>query len=208
MKTTSGKQRSRAGTTVKTTAGSKAAALPPTISRASLMVDGSDALVRRITHLHYVLSGMLESIRGGFAALIGVSSFQYVLMQALGRLDSSEGWTVRSIARRMHMTDAYVSTEIADLVEQGLVTKVINPNDRRMSFLTLTAKGRSSLAAIASVQQVVNDTLYGHLDRKSAEAYANELETLLAHAEKATAVLKEISSEQRRAALGRLPRRR
>ena len=184
------------------------AALPPTVSNKALMVDGSDSPVRRITHLHYILSGLLESIRGGFAGLIGVTSFQYVLMQALGRLHNSEGWTVGSIARQMHMTDAYVSTEIADLVQQGLVTKVINPNDRRTSFLTLTEKARERLSAISEVQQHVNDTLYGHLNRDSADAYASQLETLLAQARTASSMLEEISAEQRRAALVRLPRSR
>jgi MarR family transcriptional regulator, organic hydroperoxide resistance regulator len=187
---------------------SKKTTLPPTVSRASLMLDGSDALVRRITHLHYVLSGMLESIRGGFASLIGVSSFQYVLMQALGRLQTDTDWTVRSVAREMHMTDAYVSTEISDLEQQGFLEKVTNPNDRRMSFLSLTAKGRESLAAIAPIQTIVNDTLYGHLDEKSATAYLEELGTLAAQAEKASAVLDQITAAQRLAVLGNVPRPR
>ncbi len=172
------------------------------------MLDGSDALVRRITHLHYVLSGMLEKIRGGFAALIGVSSFQYVLMQALGRLRTDTDWTVRSVAREMHMTDAYVSTEISNLEAQGFLAKVTNPNDRRMSFLALTTKGREALSAIAPIQTIVNDTLYGHLDRESAASYADELDTLLSQAEKASAVLEQIAAAQRLAILGNVPRPR
>lgn len=192
----------------KTAGGSKKTLLPPTVSRAALMLDGSDALVRRITHLHYVLSGMLENIRGGFASLIGVSSFQYVLMQALGRLQTDTNWTVRSVAREMHMTDAYVSTEISDLENQGFLAKITNPNDRRMSFLALTAKGREALSAIAPIQTIVNDTLYGHLDGRSAASYADELDTLLSQAEKASAVLEQISAAQRLAVLGNVPRPR
>lgn len=183
--------------------------LPPTVSSPALLVDGSDALIRRITHLHFILSGMLDNIRGGFAALIGVSSFQYVLMQALGRLHTETEWTVRSVSREMHMTDAYVSTEIADLVDQGLLAKVSNPDDRRVSFLTLTERGRAALAAIAPIQQTVNDTLYGHLDEASAIAYAAQLEALTAQAEDARAMLREFSAAQRFAALSmqKLPRR-
>lgn len=191
---------------------SKRAPLPPTISRPTLMVDGSDALVRRITHLHFILSGMLDGIRGGFASLIGVTSFQYVLMQALGRLHSKTEWTVGSVAREMHMTDAYVSTEIADLVEQGYLAKIVNPADRRVSFLTLTEKGRDALAAIAPIQQSVNDTLYSHLNETSAVAYAAALEGLVTQAEGARRLLHDVSAGQRIAALkppgaARRPRR-
>lgn len=177
--------------------------LPPTVSNPSLLVDGTDALVRRITHLHFILSGTLDRIRGGFAALIGVSSFQYVLMQALARLPEKNEWTVGSVAREMRMTDAYVSTEIADLVARGLLDKVTNPADRRMSFLALTEKGREAISAIAPVQQSVNDTLYGHLDKDSARTYAAELEALLVQSEKACEALDELAAEHRMSALRR-----
>jgi len=182
--------------------------LPPTISRAALMVDGTDMLVRMITHQHFVLSGLLETVRGGFASLIGLSSFQYVLMQAVGRLSNKQQWTVRSIAREMHMTDAYVSVEIADLVEKGYLAKIVNPDDRRVSFLELTDKGVSSLTAIAPIQQMVNDALYGHLDSHSALAYSNELSVLISRAETAISVLNDVAADQREAALRQPPKRR
>ena len=182
--------------------------LPPTISRATLMVDGTDMLVRMITHQHFVLSGLLETVRGGFASLIGLSSFQYVLMQAVGRLSDKQQWTVRSIAREMHMTDAYVSVEIADLVEKGYLAKLVNPDDRRVSFIELTDKGVSSLTAIAPIQQMVNDALYGHLDSHSALTYSNELSVLISRAETAISVLNDVAADQREAALRQPPKRR
>lgn len=181
--------------------------LPPSIAGTTALGDQSDAVIRRITHLHFILSGLLDTIRGGFASLIGVSSFQYVTMQALGRLNSDEPWTVRGIARQMRMTDAYVSTEIAGLVEQGLVTKVVNPDDRRVSFLRLTDKGHRALAAITEIQQTVNAALYGHMSRQQAESYVKELEALLIHAEVAADLLDDIAAEHRITTL-RAPSRR
>ena len=186
----------------------RAPQLPPTISRAALMVDGTDMLVRRITHQHFVLTSLLETVRGGFASLIGLSTFQYVLMQAVGRLTNQQQWTVRSIAREMHVTDAYASVEIADLVDQRYLAKIVNPDDRRVSFLELTDKGVSSLSAIAPVQQMVNDTLYGHLDSNSALTYSNELSVLISRAESAISVLNDVAADQREAALRQTPRRR
>ena len=186
----------------------RAPKLPPTISRTALMVDGTDMLVRRITHQHFVLSSMLETVRSGFASLIGLSTFQYVLMQAVGRLTDQPQWTVRSIAREMHVTDAYASVEIADLVEQGYLAKIVNPDDRRVSFLELTDKGVASLSAIAPIQQLVNDALYGHLDRNSALTYSNELSVLISRAESAISVLNDVAADQREAALRQPPKRR
>jgi MarR family transcriptional regulator, organic hydroperoxide resistance regulator len=186
----------------------RAPKLPPTISRAALMVDGTDMLVRRITHQHFVLSSLLETVRSGFASLIGLSTFQYVLMQAVGRLTDKQQWTVRSTAREMHVTDAYASVEIADLVEQGYLAKVVNPDDRRVSFLELTDKGVSSLSAIAPIQQMVNDALYGHLDSNSALTYSNELSVLISRAESAISVLNDVAADQREAALRQPTKRR
>ncbi|OSJ24089.1 MarR family transcriptional regulator [Bradyrhizobium japonicum] len=172
------------------------------------MVDGTDMLVRRITHQHFVLSSLLETVRSGFASLVGLSTFQYVLMQAVGRLTDKQQWTVRSTAREMHVTDAYASVEIADLVEQGYLAKVVNPEDRRVSFLELTDKGVSSLSAIAPIQQMVNDALYGHLDSNSALTYSNELSVLISRAESAISVLNDVAADQREAALRQPTKRR
>jgi DNA-binding MarR family transcriptional regulator len=192
-------RRSKAPSRAESKSGVKAVAapLPPTISQSSLMVDGSDALIRRITHRHFVLSGLLERIRSEFAALIGVTTFQYVLMQALARLEHDKEWTVGAVAREMRMTDAYVSTEISDLVRQGLLAKVVNPDDRRVSFLAITPKGRASLIAIAPIQQTVNDTLYGHMNRKAAIAYAEALDQLVVYADKAGQIFDDVSARQR-----------
>ncbi len=200
-KRSSAKQPSKPSAAAKAGVRGAIAPLPPTISDTTALGEQSDHFIRRITHLHFILSGVLDTIRGGFASMIGVSSFQYVTMQALGRLNSDEPWTVRGIARQMRMTDDYVSTEIAGLVERDLVAKVVNPNDRRVSFLKLTHKGQQALAAITPIQQAVNTALYGHLSREQAEGYTKELEVLLVQADKAADMLGEMTAEQRITAL-------
>ena len=82
----------------------------------------------------------------------------------------AEGIGISSIARQLHVSGAFVTTEVGKLVRAGLVDKRRNPEDRRGVLLRLTPAGEGRVKAIAPRIRTVNDYFFGDLSRAEFEA--------------------------------------
>jgi DNA-binding MarR family transcriptional regulator len=58
---------------------------------------------------------------------------------------------VTDVARRLEIDQSNASRQIRALEEQGLVTRTIDPDDRRVARLGVTAAGRKVLARVRAV---------------------------------------------------------
>lgn len=99
--------------------------------------DGDRATVEEIFHL---LVELVDRLRGHFerkSAAVGLSP---VLAKALGHLD--EPINMRDLAARLKVDASYTTSIVDGLEAQGLVDRVVDPNDRRAKNLVLTPKGR------------------------------------------------------------------
>jgi len=170
--------------------------LPPTASSPGLLVDGSDQVLRRIALAFAVLGWQLAEIRTKFGRLVDVSPFQYVVLQAIARVQTDEPWTVALLAQHFHVTTAYVSMELRPLTEKGLIRSLPNPSDRRSKFLSLSEKGERALLAMLPVQQKVNDLIYAQFDAPGLVRQCAVVERMVADAEKANKYLSGVLSSR------------
>lgn len=101
---------------------------------------------------------------------------QYV---ALDAVSENEGIDQAGLAEAI-AKDRATTGAVADRLEQkGLVSRVVNPRDKRARTLALTEKGRSTLAAMAPVvEELQSDILPG--------LSADEYDQFIALAQKAT----------------------
>ncbi len=58
---------------------------------------------------------------------------------------------VTEIARRLEVDQSNASRQVRALEEQGLVTRTVDPDDRRVARLAVTAAGRKLLARVRAV---------------------------------------------------------
>jgi len=110
------------------------------------------------------------------AAGFDLTPIQFV---ALDALRENEGIDQAGLAEAI-AKDRATTGSVADRLEQkGLVTRVVNPRDKRARTLTLTEDGRSLLAAMTPVVEALQADILPGL---TAEEYAQ----FIALAEKAT----------------------
>jgi DNA-binding MarR family transcriptional regulator len=72
----------------------------------------------------------------------------------LAQLDGAPAASIRALAERTLTDPSSVSVVVARLEEQGLIARAEGESDRRRSELSLTARGRATLAKAPELPQV------------------------------------------------------
>lgn len=136
---------------------------PRTVSKAALLVDGNDAAFRHFIHDFLAYSQLVTDIRAGFGAYLGLTGIAYTTLISIAHLQGDDGIGVNAIAEHLHLSGAFITTEVTKLVKAGLVRKRVNAKDKRRVLLTVTAAGRKLLDELVTVQAPVNDALCASL---------------------------------------------
>jgi MarR family transcriptional regulator, organic hydroperoxide resistance regulator len=146
--------------------------LPPTVSRPALLEGGSDARFRVLVADLVAIAEEMQAARAAFGRRIGLSGAAYSVLMTVAERHAAGGIGVGEIARRLHVSGAFVTTEAGKLVRAGLLEKRPNPADGRGVLLTLAAEGRKRVAAVAPLVRATNDALFGVLDAEEVRALA------------------------------------
>jgi DNA-binding MarR family transcriptional regulator len=158
-------------------------AFPPlTTSLATFARDGSDSAFRRLIYSFVSLTGFMEANRDYFAAYIGVSSPQLLMM---GVIAETPGSNVSAIAERLSVSTQFVTTEIGKLIVKDIVAKRPNEADRRGVLLSLTAKGQTLLRELGPVRRKINDMTFRSLTEERAKALQEIIDGLIIDARSA-----------------------
>jgi MarR family transcriptional regulator, organic hydroperoxide resistance regulator len=165
---------------------------PLSISRESLLRDGSDREFRRLIYSLVGFAEMIVRHRNMYGAYIGVSGPQYTMMTIIA---GTPNMTVGQIAKTISVSDQFVTSEIGKLVKENIVTKTPDEADRRSMLLSLTLKGRSLLRELGPLRRESNNLMYRSLTGERARLLQDIIDTLIADAEVA---LYELDAPQRR----------
>ena len=137
-------------------------ALPPTISITELL-DEDGTSDRRFRQFLYDVSAMgayLESAREYFASEAGISPPQYNCAMIIAQYQGSAGVSVGEVAKHMHVSTAFITSEAGKLEQAGLIEKYRNPDDGRGILLRLTKSGIARLREIEPQRLLVNNSLF------------------------------------------------
>lgn len=146
-------------------------ALPLTVSRPALLVDGSDTVFRELLHNMLAFAGVIEEVRDRLGGLIGLSGTQYTILTSIARLRASiPDLGVNQLAEHLHLSGAFITLEVNKLVAAGLVTKTVNPEDRRRVVLAVTEEAERRLTEMVRVQVPANDALFEPLSAQEFKA--------------------------------------
>jgi DNA-binding MarR family transcriptional regulator len=136
---------------------------PPTVSRAALLVAGSDAEFRGLIHDLIAYGHKLDACRDAFAAIAGISGAQYEILMLVSRAD---GLSIGEVAARLHRSGAFITIEANKLVASGILEKAADPADGRKVLLKMNLKSQQLLERLAPYQRRINDVLFEFLDAK------------------------------------------
>ena len=82
---------------------------------------------------------------------------------------------MKELAEKIHRTKANVTVLVDKLVECGYMNKEKSTEDNRVTYVTLTEKGKSLRPVFFSISKKLNRVTYGSLSEEEAES----LETML-----------------------------
>jgi len=179
--------------------------LLPTVSKAELLDDNlaTDRKFRQFIYDLSVLGVHLSSARAYLASHIGISSPQYNIMMILAQYQGADGISGSEVASHLHVTTAFITSEISKLEGLGLVQKRPNPKDGRGVLLCLTELGEQKVQDVAPQRLWVNDHLFGGLLGNDFKHLAHIVASLVDDFTQTVDTLEIMSKERNRRAAGR-----
>jgi DNA-binding MarR family transcriptional regulator len=155
--------------------------LLPTVSKPELLDDdgASDRGFRQFLYDFSCLANYLSSARAYLASHLGVSSPQYNIVMIIAQYQGSKGVSVSDVAQHLHVTTAFITSEIRKLERAGLVEKRPNPSDGRSILLRLTPTGESNVQQIAPERLFVNDHLFRGLSGEDFRHLAHTVASMI-----------------------------
>jgi MarR family transcriptional regulator, organic hydroperoxide resistance regulator len=159
--------------------------LPSTTSRRALLKGGSDHDFRALVHDLLTVSSRMETVRGHLGARMGVSGPQYSVLIAIAHLQGEHGVSVGTLAKALHVSNAFIASETGKLAQRGLLHKRTNPNDRRGILLSIAPAGRIEIGKIGDEIRAINDLFFGVLDAKAFAALSKAVGALVHSSRKA-----------------------
>jgi DNA-binding MarR family transcriptional regulator len=150
-----------------------AEALPLSVTRPEILIDGSDREFRRLIHRMLIGQARLAAVRECIAERIGVSGTQYTLLMSVLHLQGAAGVSIGALADYLEVTGPHVTGIVGKLVAGGFVRKAVNPKDRRGVLVKLTPAGRKKLLQAFAFISAVNDRLFEGVGREEYRAVAS-----------------------------------
>jgi len=156
---------------------------PVTVTRRALLVGGSDVEFRRLIYRLLLVEERLRRVRDFLARRIGLTGPQYTLLITVAYLQGASGIPVRSLARNLRVTSAFITSESQRLIERGLLAKRPNPHDSRSTLISVTAAGRRRIDKLVPELRTVNNAFFAQVSAASFRHAMRFLEELLAGSE-------------------------
>src|SRR5215475_9331273 len=138
----------------------------------------TDHRFRQFLYDFSTLGASLEIVRSYLASLLALTSPQYNIIMVLANA-GGKGVSVSEVARRLHVSTAFITAEGINLESAGLIEKHRNPDDGRGVLLHLTQFGWERVAQIGPERQKINDHLFGSLSARDFRYLAETLTSLL-----------------------------
>jgi DNA-binding MarR family transcriptional regulator len=126
----------------------------------------------------------------------GLNLAEYRIVSVLSQ---SNAFSIREIAEHTHLDKAHATRALTDLIERGLVTRVIDPQDRRLRVVRLTAAGQAVANASMPFTLERQAGLEGCLTAVELRAFDKALSLMTAEAERMLAEEMNKGSERRSA---------
>ena len=178
--------------------------LPLSATRTELLDEGgaTDHQFRQLLHDFSTLGASLELARAHLASLLGLSSPQYNIAMILANHQRTGGIRVSDVAKRLHVSTAFITSEVGKLELAGLVSKRPNPEDGRGVLLYLTPKGETVAQRVGPERQLVNDHLFGSLSARAFRELSKTLAALIDDFAYTVSLLKHARADQSGTILG------
>ena len=137
--------------------------------------DSKLATAERLADITFDLLERCAEKREQVATKVGLTVAEF---KALRNFGANERLSVGELARRLELSSSRLTRILDGLVEQGLVTREIGTDDRRLMELRLTDKGRAMKSRLGEQYVKTHLEIISHLPEGGANSVVYALEHL------------------------------
>lgn len=132
-------------------------------------------VVARLNRLTRTISAELE------ATFVehGLNAAEFYALVTLRRLDEPDGVSQRQLMRELNLSSGTVSTRVEHLLERGLVTRTVDPADRRNTLVALTPAGLALFERVTPAHVATENRVLAGLADAQRDQLVDLLRTLL-----------------------------
>lgn len=160
-----------------------------TISNDAFLVGGSDVAFRKMLYDVGHMKTLLEESRSRIAASHGLTSPQYNVLMSISEKQGDNGVTVKDIAEHLHVSGPFITSQVQQLENKGLVIRRKNPDDGRSVLLKLSQEGAKLRAQLLPRLREFNNLLFGKIPREDFEGLCRSIIKVIDNWEDAEAYL-------------------
>lgn len=131
----------------------------------------------------------LEEIRHFWAKELGISGPQWMILMAVGDLDSGNGVPVKDVSAMLHVDPSFVTTQSKMLEKNGFMRRVPSRQDARVVLMSLSDKASKKIAMLASRRDSLSDFVLADFDHEALLDITSQLSKLKTRLQKAAVML-------------------
>jgi DNA-binding MarR family transcriptional regulator len=165
--------------------------------RSAQEIPAEDTKLRIFVADMYAAMSLMRLLRQEIASALSLSSAEYSVLLAVWYLERGNDMTLRAIADHLHVAAAYVTAEVARLVDKGLLSKRPDPVDRRAVGVELTEPARELLAPLAPMLREVNASLFAGISLDDLDPVHRLFQGIIEHGYDAIAVARRFKAPDR-----------
>lgn len=133
------------------------------------------AIIARLGRLTRTIEAELEATFVEY----GLNGAEFATLVTLRRLDRPHGVSQRQLMRELNLSSGTISTRVERLAERNLVTRAVDPSDRRNSLVALTPEGLALFERVTPAHIATEDRLLAGLDSNQRDQLVELLRALL-----------------------------
>mgnify|MGYP000975777970 FL=1 len=111
--------------------------------------------------------------------LTGISEIEFKTMSAISRISKSGDVKVSDIARYLELSAPAVSRTMKSLEEKEYIERHTDKQDRRNTFVKLTAKGEEQLKAWMKIFEEFSEAIFARLGDEKSNQLLEDLEAFV-----------------------------
>jgi MarR family transcriptional regulator, organic hydroperoxide resistance regulator len=131
----------------------------------------------------------LDEIRHFWARELGISGPQWMILMAVGDLDTGNGVPVKDVSAMLHVDPSFVTTQSKMLEKNGFMRRVPSRQDARVVLMSLTDKASKKIALLASRRDSLSDFVLADFDDGTLQDITSQLGKLKTRLQKAAVML-------------------
>jgi DNA-binding MarR family transcriptional regulator len=113
------------------------------------------------------INDYLQEMRRRWAAIIGVTGPQWLILMAINDLDNGDGVPVGEVSAKIHAVSTFVTTQTKLLEKRGLLERIPSTADARVVLMSLSDRAKREISTFFTRWGDFHDYIFADFDDRA-----------------------------------------